>query len=554
MISIEIPNSVTSIGSSAFYYCIGLTEVTIPNSVTSIGYSAFSDCSGLSRINVESGNSKYDSRDNCNAIIETDTNTLIAGCQNTMISNSVTSIGDYAFYGCSGLTSVTIPNSVTSIGYYAFANCSGLIGVSSRISANNLFAIDSSVFYDVDKLTCTLYVPFGAIDTYRATSGWSDFCSFNGLKSEVSGKCGDNADWIFNAETGVLTISGTGAMYDYEYKGSPWNTIRSIIKFVEIENGITSIGDYAFYNCGLTGDLVIPNSVTSIGDYAFCNCGLTGDLVIPNSVTSIGDYAFCNCGLTGDLVIPNSVTSIGDSAFSDCSGLSRINVESGNSKYDSRDNCNAIIESDTNTLIVGCKNTVIPGSVLEIGDFAFDGCSGLTEVTIPDSVTYIGRGAFHDCTGLTSVTIPNSVTAIGLYAFYGCSGLTEVTIGNSVTVIGNEAFYDCAAMTKLYCKAIVPPTCYNYVFDGIDKENCVLYVPQVSIANYQAAEQWKEFFFIKDIESGVEEVLVDGEDYSSAPIEIFNLSGLKVGDSTENLAPGVYIKRQGRKVEKIAIQ
>ena len=132
--------------------------------------------------------------------------------------------------------------------------------------------------------------------------------------------------------------------------------------------------------------------------------------------------------------------------------------------------------------------------------------------------------------------------------------MTEVTIGNSVTSIGEEAFYDCTAMTKLYCKAIVPPTCDNYVFDGIDKENCELYVPQASIADYQAAEQWKEFFFIKDIESGVEEVFVEEEDYSNAPIEIFNLSGLKVGDSTENLAPGVYIKRQGRKVEKIAIQ
>lgn len=108
-------------------------------------------------------------------------------------------------------------------------------------------------------------------------------------------------------------------------------------------------------------------------------------------------------------------------------------------------------------------------------------------------------------------------------------------------------------MTKIYCKAIVPPTCGEDVFYNIDKTNCELYVPQASIADYQAADQWKEFF-IKDIESGVEEVLVDGEDYSNAPIEIFNLSGLKVGDSTENLAPGVYIKRQGRKVEKIAIQ
>ena len=212
---------------------------------------------------------------------------------------------------------------------------------------------------------------------------------------------------------------------------------------------VTSIGNEAFYWCpGLTS-VTIGNSVTNIGKRAFYDCeGLTS-ITIPNSVTIIGDYAFYWCSGLASVNIGNSVTSIGEEAFSYCYGLESIIVGNGNTIYDSRENCNAIIETETNTLIAGCKNTVIPNSVTSIGDNAFEACLDLTSITIPSSVTSIGNGAFGACEGLTSVTIPNSVTSIGDGAFNNCTGLTSITIPSSVTTIGNGTFFKCSGLTSV---------------------------------------------------------------------------------------------------------
>ena len=215
---------------------------------------------------------------------------------------------------------------------------------------------------------------------------------------------------------------------------------------VTIGNSVTSIGSYAFYECSGLTSITIPNSVTSIGYMAFMYCSLTS-VTIPNSVKSIGDYAFFGCSLTS-LTIPNSVMKIGSYTFSR-GNLESITVEDGNTCYDSREECNAIIEKSSNRLIVGCKNTIIPNSVTSIGSNAFMRCSGLTSITIPNSVTSIGFDAFYQCSGLTSVTIPNSVTSIGNYAFYGCSGLTSITIPNSVTSIEEGAFDGCSGLTSI---------------------------------------------------------------------------------------------------------
>ena len=222
--------------------------------------------------------------------------------------------------------------------------------------------------------------------------------------------------------------------------------------------------------------------------------------------------------------------------FSDCSGLEKITVDRGNKRYDSWGNCNSIIETGTNTLIVGCKNSVIPNSVTSIGDCAFYGCTGLTELILPNSVRSIGDIAFTYCSGLEKITvesgnscydsrdncnsiidtefntlivgcknsvIPNSVTSIGYYAFYGCSGLTELTLPDSVASIGDGAFICCSDLSKITSLAEIPPVCGSGVFDRVNKTNCELIVPVISVTAYKQAEVWNEFSNISGF-SGVE--------------------------------------------------
>ena len=272
-------------------------------------------------------------------------------------------------------------------------------------------------------------------------------------------------------------------------------TGKDITFFDELKyfTGLSEISDEAFKNCSYLTSVTIPNSVTRIEDYAFLGCNDLTSVTIPNSVTSIGKYAFFGCFRLTSITIPNSVTSIGYYAFRDCFKLTSIMVENGNSKYDSRNNCNAIIETASNTLIAGCKNTIIPNSVTSIGFAAFAGRTSLTSITIPNSVTIIGNEAFAGCSGLTSITIPNSVTSIGEDAFWMCSGLTSFTIPNSVTSIGEDAFWRCSGLTYIVSQ-IVNPFAVSSILGGNSMyEKVTLYVPKGTIYKYKTTSGWKLF-------------------------------------------------------------
>ena len=385
---------------------------------------------------------------------------------------TVTSIGNDAFYYCSGLTSVTIPNSVTSIGNDAFNICSGLTSVTIP---NSVTSIGSGAFYGCTGLTSTIYT--GTIAQWCNISFW-----------------GSSANPLYCSHS--LTISG------------------SEVTNLVIPNGVTEIKQYAFCGCSGLTSVTIPNSVTSIGDVAFRGCtGLTS-VTIGNSVTSIGIGAFYDCtGLTS-VIIPNSVTSIGTQAFEGCSGLTSVTIPNS-------------VTSIGSSAFSGCTSltsVTIPNSVTWIGSSAFYNCTGLTSVIIPSSVTLIGNNAFYNVrhieyhgsasgspwgaismNGITegdfvfsdatkhnlvgyvgnggNVIIPSNVETIGNKTFYGCTSLTSVAIGSGVTSIGSSAFYGCTGLTEIHSEASIAPLLGTDCFAGVPI-NIHVYIPCGSQMSY----------------------------------------------------------------------
>ncbi len=239
-----------------------------------------------------------------------------------------------------------------------------------------------------------------------------------------------------------------------------------------------------------------------------------------------------DCSGLNSVVIPNNVTSIGVGAFSGCSGLASIVVESGNAKYDSRNDCNAIIETVTNTLIAGCKNTAIPNSVTSIGNYAFYGCSGLASVKIPNSVMSIGNYAFCSCSGLNSVVVPNSVTTIGNYAFCSCSNLSYVTIGERVNRIEKFAFCSTQKLKSIKLLCSTPPTLSDYPFPTFESYTATLEVPIGSKDSYQNAEIWKKFMNIEEFDpTGVQSITLDKDIKAS----VYDLNGRRLTAPTKGI-------------------
>ena len=428
----------------------------------------------------------YDSRNNCNAIIKTSDNSLIRGCKNTIIPTSVTNIGNSAFDCCSDLTSINISASVTNIGNNAFQFCSGLTSI-------------------------------------------------------------------------------------------------------DIPASVTNIGEYAFYGCSGLISIVVESGNSVYDSRNNCNAIIkTNDnnlllgcknTVIPTGVTSIENLAFALCYDLTSINIPARVTNIGEYAFRDCCGLTSIVVENGNNVYDSRNNCNAIIKTNDNNLLLGCKNSIIPTGVTNIGEYAFAYCGGLTSINIPASVTNIGNNAFRGCNdltsinfsagvtnigeyafaycrSLTSINIPASVTNIGGYAFEKCSSLTSINIPESVTSIatntfsesgltslnipasitniGAWAFYLCDSLDDIYCYGSIPAHNDYAAFSSNTYSNCTLHVPYGTIDAYRTADDWKNFTNIVEFDpTNVEVVSAEGK--PAAEQRIYNLGGVRMATPQKGL-------------------
>ena len=423
--------SVTSIGSSAFRDCSGLTKVVIGNSVISISAGAFSGCSGLTSIIVKAGNSVYDSRDNCNAIIETKSNTLIVGCKNTIIPNSVTSIGNLAFYDCSGLTSVVIPNSVTSIGENAFNDCSKL-----------------KVVVNLSNLTFTK-------GTY--TNGGVAYYANNVYEAQ---SCVVDGDYIFSKSNDVNTLVA--------YCGSPQLKQLTLPDNCDGENYV--IGDYLFYGLNNLISVTIGSGALSVGNNVFSTN--------PTKVIFLGNTPPSNVDrIKGGVV--NYVSSATNYGFgTEYTNLSSM-FEVGGVKYvlvSAKDRVCDVIDCNYNNPVENVvidslvtyrnvklkvrhvmgyalwKNDDIKNAVIKnngyIGSSAFEENDNLQCATIGNNVTQIGAGAFLGNDNLQSATIGNKVKLISLGAFAQCDMLEEIIIPDNVSTVDDGCFANCTSLKK----------------------------------------------------------------------------------------------------------
>ena len=424
---VTIPNFVTYEGkgykvvrleSSCFWGNSCLLSIEIPESVTSMGMGCCSGCNLLESIVVNADNPKYDSREGCNAIIETESNTMIAGCKNTRIPESVTSLGFGCFYECYSLTSIEIPSSVTNLGVYCFGSCNSLTSINIPSSVTSL-----------GKLCFAYCSSLESIEIPSSVTSLGNNC-FNGC---------------YSLESIVVDVAN-----------SKYDSREGCNAIIETESNIMIAG------CKNTR---IPTSVTSLGDNCFSDCFSLTSIEIPSSVTSLGNGCFYRCQSLASIELPSSVICLGENCFGDNS-LESIVVDANNPVYDSREDCNAIIETKSNTMVVGCQNTRIPSSVTSLGDRCFSYCS------------------------FTSVEIPSSVTSLGNYCFEGCSFKTIIC--RMENTIENESLFKW----------------------GTPISDATLYVPEAMLDIYKSTYPWSGFGTIRALtEIPVEYTTDDGFTY-----------------------------------------
>lgn len=500
LINVIIPSTLTNIGSYAFSFCKSLNSVTFPSTLKKISDGLFTGCTSLYPVVLPSGLE----------IIGNDAFSSCTALRNIDFPASLTTISDYAFQYCTGLTDITLPNNLISIGSRSFYSCSGLTGI---VIPNSVSSAGSSAF---NNCTSLKNITFG-----NSLTGIADYFLYNctSLNSVTipSTIISIGAD-VFNSCTGLTTVT--------------------------IPNSVTSIGNEAFMNCSYLNNVVIPNSITSIQSSTFNNCTGLKNITIPNSVRIIGYSAFSHCTSLNNLTIPNSVIYITDAAFEYCSSLTSVILPNSITtlNYNTFSHCTnlrsvTIPNSVTTTaasvfeFCTSLTNIILPGSLTNIGYSFFSYCTGLTSIIIPNSVTTINRSAFEYCSSLKNVTIGNSVSTIEDDVFNNCNSLTSISIPASVTSIGSASF-SCSGLNSIYAYSINPIAVYSWisVFDNVNKNTCILYVPVGTKSLYKATYVWKDFVNIIEMPTDVP-TLNSGEiniypDPASASFSIHGTDGI----------------------------
>lgn len=481
--SITFPDSLMGIGNYAFRGCIMLEDVMLPANLGSLGGGAFAGCASLEEITLDKGNTYFSVNDG--VLFNSEETELIqfpAGYgYEYEVPDGVIEICSGAFADCYDLTSISLPASIAFIWGYAFENCYCLDTVYYRSQASQWESVkvdeEGNDYFFEAELVCA---------------------------KELSGKCGESLAWTLD-ESGTLSITGTGAMTDYDPESgtaAPWADSAELIAGVTIASGATSIGSYAFSGCSAMESISIPASVTNVGDGAFYGCAsleaaelpsgvagvgkqmfygceLLASVTLPASVTSIGKQAFYGCAALESIGIPANTASIGEQAFAfctalegvtipaataeiganafvDCKALAAFAVDSGNETYASEE---GVLFNKAKTALIqypGAKNVdyTVPASVTTILDNAFHGAS-LTAVTVPATVTEMSGHTFDECASLASATILANIQALPTGTFFKCEALANVTLPQKLAAIGYEAFYGCTALKSLTIPASV---------------------------------------------------------------------------------------------------
>ena len=566
--SVTIPNSITSIKHRAFWCCTSLTSVSIPGSVSSIGSEAFQWCESLAAITISNGviSIEYEAFSNCSALISVTIpnsvtsigNHVFSGCSgltSVAISNSVTTIGNGAFSECSSLSSVKIPNSVTSIGDEIFSGCSNLTSV---IIGSGVTSIGKDAFSSTN-LKKTIWLTNTPPSGYKNASGTinyvsNDLFSFNNqvkyqflssyfdvdgiryIPVSPSERTCDAIDCVYDESAANTKIASTVV-----YKGITMN-VKTIQPYLAYNNKYINsltvdyegeLPNYAFTNCSNMQSVTLGQKLSAIGTNAFQGCSSLEAVTIPDNVKTLSEYCFSGCSSLKDLKIGSQVETINQGAFSACSSLPSVIIPSAvktinNYVFNKCTSLAKVIIADSDQdLTIGSNgsdpifsscplDSVYIGRNINYNTSQNNGYSpfyrntSLRAVKITDKETEISANEFYGCSNLQRVIIGDGVTSIGNWAFSGCQSLKFFAFGSQVATIGQEAFSDCAAVIEITSKAATPPVCGTQALDDINKWDCKLYVPNGKLPDYQAADQWKDFFFSEE-GTGTSEQNPDGQ-------------------------------------------